>query len=139
MKYTTKIVCVILTICALSFVVSATSENSYVYEYPEYDLTIEFANDSSFSQDDRQMIADSIAYNVPVPQRYSLCWLLGHDLYIETVGAIYHKKSEYDPRCQMELNNVEKCENCDYVYARLADSRYISCCPPAISIVSLDD
>lgn len=126
-------------ICVLSFVVSAMDESTYTYEYSELDLTVEFDETSVFSNDERQMIADSIAYDAPIQQTYSWCWLLGHDLYVETVSALYHKKSEYDPRCQLEVYDVERCENCDYIYARLVGSRYVSCCPPATSAVSIDD
>lgn len=134
-----KIVCIVMVICMLSCVISATDENIYIYEYSDQNLTIEFSQNTILSADIRQIIADSIAYDTPIPQIYSMCWLLGHDLYIEGVSAVYHKRSEYDPRCQLEIYDVEKCENCDYVYARLVDSRYISCCPPDASAVSIDD
>ena len=138
MKHMNKMFYIITLMLALSFVVSATGGASYIYEYPEENITVEFAEDSSFTHDIRQMIADSIVYDIPIAQTYSLCWLLGHDFYTESVSALYHKKSEYDPRCQYELYDVTKCTNCDYVYAVLSDSRYISCCPPEASAVSLD-
>ena len=137
MKY--KIFFTIMTVYVLSLVISATNEYPYIYEYPEHNITIEFEENSIFSPDDRQMIADSIAYNTSVAQPYSLCWLLGHDIYTETVTATYHEKSEYDPRCQLEIYHVEKCTKCDYAYPRLVDSRYITCCPPDASAVSIDD
>lgn len=139
MKYIKKIICVVMIICTLSFVVFAAGEEVYIYEYSAQNLTVEFDQDTAFSSDIRQVIADSIAWKTPIPQTYSLCWLLGHDLYIETVSATYHKVSEYSPRCQIEIYDVEKCENCDYTYARLVSSRYISCCPPDASAVSIDD
>ncbi len=133
-----KLLCVLMLICTFSSVVSAVDENTYIFEYAEQNLTIEFVENSVFSYEIREMIADSIAYNTPIPQTYSLCWLLGHDFYVEMVSATYHKKSEYDPRCQFELYDVTKCSNCDYVSARLVSSSYISCCPPDASAVSLD-
>lgn len=134
-----RIFFVVILMCVLTFVVSASNENVYVYEYPEQFLTVEFVEDSVFSSDIRQIIADSIAYDTSIPQTYSLCWLLGHDFYVEMVSAVYHKKSVYDPRCQLELYDITKCRNCDYLYATLVDSRYIPCCPPDTSIVSIDD
>ena len=133
-----KILLSIILICVLSFVVSATSENSYVYEYPEQNITVMFTETSVLTHDERQMIADSIVYNIHVPQTYSLCWLLGHKLYTETVSLVYHEKATYDPRCQLEVYDVEKCENCDYAYPILVSSSYISCCPPDASAVSID-
>ena len=138
-NYMKKILSIVILVSVLSFMVSAADKNTNVYEYYEQNLSVEFIENSAFSQDIRQMIADSIAYNTPIPQTYSLCWLLGHDLYIEGVSAVYHKQSEYDPRCQFELYDVEKCRNCDYVYARLVSSQYISCCPPDASAVNIDD
>ena len=134
-----KLLCIFMVVCTLSLVVSATNESTYIYEYPELDLTIEFSEDSAFSQVDRQIIADSIAFETPISQTYSLCWLVGHDFYVETVSALYHKKSEYSPRCQLEVYDVEKCTKCDHLYPTLVSSRYISCCPPDASAVSIDD
>ena len=134
-----KLFIFVILICVLSFVVSATDVNPYIYEYFEQNLTIEFAENTTFSQNDRQRIADAIAYGDSMSQTYSLCWLLGHDEYVETVSAVYHKSSEYDQRCQLEIYDVTKCTNCDYVSPILIDSRYIPCCPPDTSIVSLDD
>jgi len=139
MNYIKKLLYVGIFICMLSFVVSAADENTYSYEYPAQNLTVEFAEDTTLSPNIRQTIADSIAYNTPVPQTYSLCWLLGHDYYIHTVSATYHEKSEYDPRCLLEIYDVKKCNNCDYANPTLVTSRYISCCPPEASAISLDD
>ncbi|MBQ7931785.1 MAG: hypothetical protein IJ334_12305, partial [Clostridia bacterium] len=114
-----KIFFAIMFMCVLSLsvVISAADESTYIYEYSELNLSVEFAETSVLSHDERQRVADSIANNVPMQQTYSLCWLLGHDIYHETVSALYHEKSEHDPRCQLEIYDVEKCENCDYVYA----------------------
>ena len=128
-----------MVICTLSLAVSAENESAYIYEYPELDLTIEFSKDYFLSQDARQMIADSIAFDTPITQTYSLCWLLGHDFYVETVSALYHKRSEYDPLCQLEVYDVEKCTKCDHLYPTLVTSKYVSCCPPEASAVSIDD
>ncbi len=133
-----KLILSIILICVLTLAISASNEDANIYEYPEQNLKVEFAETSVLSHDERQMIADSIAYDMPISQTYSLCWLLGHDFYVEMVSATYHKRSEYDPRCQFELYDVEKCRNCDHVYPTLVSSSYISCCPPDASAVSLD-
>jgi len=135
----TKFFGFIFILVSLSLVINATDGISYVYNYPEQNITVEFQGDTSFSEDIRQMIADSIVYNISPAQTYSLCWLVGHDITIERVSAIYHERSEYDPRCQWEIYDVEKCSKCDYTYARLVTSKYISCCPPDASAVSIDD
>jgi len=135
-----KLLCIIVMLLSvLTCAVVATDANTYVYEYPELNLSVTFIENTSFSQEVRQKIADSIAYDTPVSQTYSLCWLLGHDLYVEGVSVVYHKRAEHDPRCQWEFYDVEKCENCDYAYPRLVSSQYISCCPPEASAVSIDD
>lgn len=134
-----KVFIVGILICILSFMVSATDENTYIYEYAEQNLTVEFIENSAFSEDARQIIADSIAYDTPVPQTYSLCWLLGHDYYVEVVSATYHKKSVYAPRCLIEFYDVTQCRKCDYIYPVFTGSQYIHCCPPEASAVSIDD
>lgn len=134
-----KILYAVVLICALSFVVTATDENTYIYEYPELNLVVEFNEDSALACDMRQVLADSIAYDTPIAQTYSWCWLLGHEFYVEGASATYHKKSVYTPRCLFEFYDVTKCKNCDYLSATLVDSRYIHCCPPEASAVSIDD
>jgi len=134
-----KIIYFTILMFVLSFIVSATDTDTYIYEYSEQGITVIFEEETCFPSDIREIIADQIVYGTPSSQVYSLCWLVGHDLYNDAVGIIYHKRSEYDPRCQYEQYNVEKCTKCDYAYPRLVSSFYISCCPPETSIVSLDD
>ena len=134
-----KLFCIFFILISLSLAINATDDISYIYNYPEQNITIEFQSDTSFTEDTRLMIADVIINDTPLAQTYSLCWLVGHDITVERVSAIYHKRSEYAPRCQWEIYDVEKCSNCDYTYARLIDSCYISCCPPDASAVSIDD
>lgn len=138
MKYFKKLSCIVILLFTLSLVISATNENTYTYDYPELEITVHFSNDSIIPENLRKTIANSIAYDTPLSQTYSLCWLLGHDTTIDTVSAIYHKRSEYDPRCQLEIYHVTVCSKCDYVSPALVSSSYISCCPPEASAVSLD-
>ena len=139
MKHLIKVFCAIFCIIILVLTISAVENEQYVFIYPELDIKIEFSDDTTLTTDHRKNIADHIVYNTPISQTYSLCWLIGHDITTETVTATYHKRAEYDPRCQLEIYHVEKCSNCDYVYPRLANSLYISCCPPEASAVSIDD
>lgn len=138
MKHLIKLSCITLLIITLSLVISATDNSTYIYDYPEQKVTVEFSDNTDFPDNIRQIIADSIVYDIPLSQTYSLCWLIGHDTTVETVSAIYHERSEYDPRCQWEIYDVTSCTNCDYVYPVLVSSKYISCCPPEASAVSLD-
>jgi len=133
-----RFVCMALLILTLSLLVSATDINTYIFDYSLEEITIIFSEETSFSEDKRKAVADSIVYDIPISQTYSLCWLLGHDTVTETVTAVYHKKSVYDPRCQLEIYDITSCTNCDYVYPRLVNSTYISCCPPDSSAISLD-
>ena len=126
MKRFIKLFCTFIVVLSLGLVINAADDISYVYNYPAQDITVEFQSDTSFSENTRQIIADAIVYDIPFAQTYSLCWLIGHDITVERVSAIYHKRSVDDPRCQWEIYDVEECSNCDYTYARLVDSRYIS-------------
>ena len=138
MKNVKILLCSIIFIFTCSLIAYANNDDVYIYEYPEFNLSIEFPADTTLSSTTRQMIADSIAYDIPLSQTYSWCWLLGHDTTTKTISAIYHKRSEYDPRCQVELYDVTSCSNCDYVSPVLISSSYISCCPPEASAISLD-
>jgi len=139
MKYLYKFLCSTLLVFALVLNIFATESEQYLYVYSDIDVTVEFSEDTLLTNENRVRIADHIVYNTPLSQTYSFCWLLGHDITVDTVTAIYHKKSEYAPRCQLEVYHVDVCSNCDYTYARLVSSSYISCCPPDASAVSLDD
>jgi len=137
-----KKICVfslILSFFLVPITVVATEHQYIIYEYPDEDATVYFSENTTFDECERKNIADSIVYDTPMGHTYSLCWLLGHDLYVETLAIVYHERSEYDPRCQLETYDIEKCNNCDYAYPRLISSCYISCCPPDASAVSLDD
>lgn len=138
MKYLKISYLTLIFVFTLALIVSAETNETYIFEYPEHNITIEFSDTSLLSNNARQIIADSIVSGSPIPQAYSLCWLLGHDTVLDKVTAVYHKKSVYDPRCQLEIYDVTSCTNCDYVYPDLVSSTYISCCPPEASAVSLD-
>lgn len=137
-NYIRKLSCILLLTVTLPTIISAASETTYIYEYPEQNTTIEFSDSSLLASSTRQTIADSIVYSLPLSQTYSLCWLVGHDTITETITATYHKRSQYEPRCQLEIYHVTSCTNCDYANPVLVSSKYISCCPPEASAVSLD-
>lgn len=138
MKYIKISFFIILFVSIFTLLVSADTNETYIFEYPAQNITVEFSDTSFLSEEVRQLIADSLVHGTPIPQTYSLCWLLGHDTITETISVVYHERSIYDPRCQLELYDVTSCYNCDYISPVLISSCYISCCPPETSAVSLD-
>lgn len=57
-----------------------------------------------------------------------MCTLFGHKLESAVITTITHKKRATDPRCLRESYDTEACTRCDYTYAELITSKYISCC-----------
>ena len=123
-----KLLFVILSLCMAITAFSSGSED-YEFEYNE-NITIVFENDTVFSQEERQNIADIIVYgNVDNNiSTYSLCWLTGHDMISDSVVEIQHKVATTEPRCRRTVYEVETCSNCDHVEITNLGSTFIFCC-----------
>ena len=129
MKRMIKFVSAILALLCFTLAVSASGESSLTIVYPEQEITVEFAEDTAFSAEKRQMIADHIALNTPVIQSRAWCWLTGHDKTTETVIAIQHKAEATNPRCLRKVYLVTTCSKCDFYEEELYNTNYITCCP----------
>lgn len=125
-----KIIAFILaTILTLSFGVSASAAdvgNTYTYG----DLEIVFAEDSTFSDEMKQCIADYISNGDDGASTYNLlCTLFGHKETVELVGTIYHKVSPTNPRCLRQTWEVYGCTRCEEALGMtLLGETYITCC-----------
>lgn len=124
-----KLISVVMIILCFTLGVSASGESELIINYPENHITIQFEDDTAFSEEERQMIADRIAFNTPIIQSRAWCWLTGHDKTTETVTVTQHKALQYDPRCLLEVYLVTTCSKCDYYEQELQNSCYITCCP----------
>lgn len=121
------VLCVSLTIPAL-----AISSNEIQYDYEAMGKTIVFSKNTNYTPEERQYIADIIAYgtfNDSSASTYAWCWLTGHDYQYEYVYAIDHKISPDVPRCFETTYRVETCTKCDHSEITDLGGVYIDCCP----------
>ena len=116
------------TVMSLSFCMYASAADT---EYACGEVEIIFAEDSAFSEEIQQIIADQMRNGDDGASTYDLfCSLFGHNETTEEVNRSYHKVNTYDPRCLLEKWNVTACTRCgDITGQTLVFEMYVSCCP----------
>ena len=125
-----KIVAFVLAmIMFLSFclAVGATDiKNVYYYG----DVEIIFEEDSTLSEEMKQIIADYIVNGDDGASTYNLlCTLFGHKETVETVATISHKVRTTHPRCLRQTWEVSGCTRCEQALGMvLLSESYITCC-----------
>ena len=110
----------------------ATVSDTYQFEYETQGITIVFENNTTFTNDERQYIADVLVYggtNTESSTTYAWCWLTGHDYQYESVIEIQHKLSATAPRCYKTTYKVETCTKCDHMEITKLSSTWYNCCP----------
>ena len=132
MKITKIMLAIICCIAfSLSFSANVISESEIYYQAE--DLTVVFAENSIFSAEQKQFIADKIVSSEPIVDdgvsTYAWCWLTGHDIVVEGVTVIEHKVSPDNPRCRENVYDVESCTKCDHMEYTLIYSEMTLCCP----------
>lgn len=125
-KLVTVILCAILAIHTAAM---TTDSSTYEYKTSESHVTVAFSEDSSFSEEKKQAIADSLVNGTGVVTPQSLCWLTGHDYKNESVSLIQHKVYAKSPRCKRSIYSVKTCTKCDYTDETLISEMLIACCP----------
>ena len=125
-KLITVILCAILAIHTAAM---TTDSSTYEYKTSESHVTVAFSEDSSFSEEKKQAIADSLVNGTGVVTPQSLCWLTGHDYKTESVSLIQHKVYAKSPRCKRSIYSVKTCTKCDYIDETLISEMLIACCP----------
>ena len=126
------IIFLLATIVALSMTLisSATASNGNTIEYNGY--TIIFNVDSSFDEQQQQIISQKVISNDntnDISTTYNLmCTLFGHKTTTETITVIEHRVSDTQPRCRKSLQDVTGCTRCDYVTTTVVAQTYIYCC-----------
>ena len=126
-----KILFIILCICMV-ITSHATTSDTYQFEYEEQGKTIIFDDNTTFTSEERQYIADVLVYGNSDTENsttYAWCWLTGHDLSYESVIEIQHKVSATEPRCYKTTYKVETCSKCDHMETTTLGSTFIVCCP----------
>jgi len=126
------IIFLLATIVALSMTLisSATASNGNTIEYNGY--TIIFNVDSSFDEQQQQIISQKVISNDntnDISTTYNLmCTLFGHKTTTETITVIEHRVSDTQPSCRKTLQDVTGCTRCDYVTTNVVAQTYIYCC-----------
>jgi len=125
-----KILPIILcAILAINCTALTLGNNTYDYVIEDTHITIEFANNSAFSAEKQQQIADQMVYGDDGASTYAWCWLTGHDYVTEGVTEIQHKARTLSPRCIERFYTVETCTKCDHFEETLVSEVLIACCP----------
>ena len=118
------VLCFVLTLS-----VCASTSETFMYEYENEGITIVFDEETPFSKEERQSIADYLAHGEDDSvSTQSLCWLTGHKLTSDSVIEIRHKVSTKAPRCYRTIYEVITCSKCDYVETNKLASSFIDCC-----------
>lgn len=125
-KLITVILCAILAIHTAAI---TTVGSTYEYETSESHVSVTFSEDSSFSAEKKQAIADFLVNGTGVVTPQSLCWLTGHNYKNESVSLIQHKVYAKSPRCKRSIYSVKTCTKCDYIDETLISETLIACCP----------
>ncbi len=125
-KILTVILAMIICTCAC-LSISAADNNISVIETEH--LEIIFDEDSVFSNDQKQKIAEFLAYGNSDMQTYGLmCTLFGHKYTTENVQTITHCVYSSAPRCLSQNYEVSICSRCDATEQTLISEKPIYCC-----------
>lgn len=108
-------------------ITAAASENIYTIN----DVTIEFSETSSLSDEQKEIIShliingtdnSSTTYNL-------LCTLFGHKTATENISVIEHCVNDTSPRCRKTVQDVTMCTRCEeLIDTYVITSYYINCC-----------
>lgn len=122
----------IITVLCVCAMLTLTSFAVDTYNYDS--VTVEFEENTSFTEDEQKAIADMIINGTDdETSTYNLiCTLFGHDTIHEMVTATRHKVYDDTPRCLEKTYLVTTCNRCDYQEIELILEIYVACCPEEI-------
>lgn len=112
------------------FSVSASGVANNIYSVNR--KTVEFSENSMFTVEQQEVIAQKIVNNSFTSNATTynlLCTMFGHKTTTETIGVIEHCVSSTAPRCKETLQDVTVCTRCEEVIEiSTISSYYIFCC-----------
>lgn len=125
------VACILFLIISISsvFVIHAYDEGKNVYQYEEINVEIIFDEADTLNNQQKERVAEILAYDLTPSETRAWCWLTGHEKTIHTVTKLTHKVREANPRCLEETYNVTVCANCNYYEEELIAQYYTICCP----------
>ena len=126
-----KIISVLLVIVLLSAMcITSYANESANNIFIINNKTIIFDEDSSFTIEEKQFIAELLANPDQEHTTYGLvCTLLGHKNTTETVHTITHCVDTQSPRCLQENFLITTCSRCGESTVERISYFYITCCP----------
>lgn len=126
-----KLISVLLvTILLTAFCITPVAGDSTTNIYTIDNKTIIFDENSAFTIEEQQIIAELLANPEQEHTTYGLmCTLLGHKNTTEVVRAITHCVDTKSPRCLKETFNITTCLRCGETSTELVSRKYITCCP----------
>ena len=92
-------------------------------------VTVIFEEDSAFTPEEQQYIADMLVYGNENATTFGIGCLFGHKYVEENVTTITHCVRATQPRCLQENFLIKTCSRCDKTTTELISSFYITCCP----------
>ena len=126
-KIIAVIMVIILATCA-TINVSADEITGNIYQIDN--TTIIFDEDSKFSNEQQEMIAQLLTnLEYGVSQANLICNIFGHKNTTEGVTTITHRASATEPRCLQENFIITTCSRCNESTVERASYFYIPCCP----------
>ena len=123
---------IVMLCLSMLFSVNISASDGYQLTYDDLGITILFENNTHFSADEQQYIADQIVYGNAESNdssTFAFCWLTGHDYQYDYVAAVHHRVLEKAPRCEQTTYEVETCSRCDHLEYSPLTTVYINCCP----------
>ena len=128
MKKVFSLFIVITCIVCFCTLISASNIDQVVITIGNTDVV--FDNDSTFTIEEKTVIAELLVYGPCNSQTYGLiCNLFGHKTSTEIVTTITHEFSETSPRCLREKWEITTCSRCDYSETERISYAMIHCCP----------
>jgi hypothetical protein len=127
-----KVIASLLFIMILTFTVVTVSANETTtnqYCFDEIGVDITFEDDNSLTEEQKERIAEILAYDLTPSETRAWCWLTGHDKVVHLVTKTTHKFRDLSPRCLAETYDVTVCNNCNYYDEELIAQYYVICCP----------
>ena len=122
------VIVLLFTLSLTSFAEMPATTNQVVID--EYIIT--FAEDTAFSAEEQQMLAEQIVYlfnEETESQTYGLvCNMFGHKTTTELIEVTEHCVRDTSPRCLLSYCYLTACSRCDYAHLEIIDSIYIDCC-----------
>lgn len=130
MKRITVFIFALIFAATLPLTASATDTSGNIYTING--TTVEFAIDSSFTEEEQIAIAELVVngnYDSSITTYNLLCTLFGHKETTESYTVIEHCVSATAPRCVRSLQEITICSRCETVIEiNILSSNYIFCC-----------